>query len=358
MLQRIIKLSNEFISIPSTRDHPEELTHIISLAKDNLSGFMYKEFLHKEKPSLFFSNTNNLTDPFRLILNAHLDVVSAKTEQYSPYQKQGRLYGRGSADMKAAAVTMITLFQDIAREVQYPLGLQITTDEEMGGYNGTAYQLTQGIKCDFVISGESTNLAIGNKAKGILMAKVTAKGRSAHSAYPWEGRNALWDLHMFLQTIATQFPLPESESWRTTLNLAKIETPNTHMNKVPNEASALLEIRYVPEDSNQIEQVLRHSIPTNIELEILGNEPAQIVNETQSDIIALQQAIESTVGASSSFIAKHGASDIRHYSKSGMAGVVFGPIGGGLHGDNEWVDIQSLETYYRILHQFIVNLSD
>ena len=54
-------------------------------------------------------------------------------------------------------------------------------------------------------------------------------------------------------------------------------------------------------------------------------------------------------------IVKHGGSDIRHFNQVGCHGVTFGPIGGDLHGDNEWVDIKSLEKYFEILWQFFKN---
>jgi len=54
-------------------------------------------------------------------------------------------------------------------------------------------------------------------------------------------------------------------------------------------------------------------------------------------------------------IVKHGGSDIRHFNQVGCQGVTFGPIGGDLHGDNEWVDIKSLEKYFEILWEFLKN---
>ena len=52
-------------------------------------------------------------------------------------------------------------------------------------------------------------------------------------------------------------------------------------------------------------------------------------------------------------IVKHGGSDIRHFNQVGCQGVTFGPIGGDLHGDNEWVDVKSLKKYFEILLGFL-----
>lgn len=53
-----------------------------------------------------------------------------------------------------------------------------------------------------------------------------------------------------------------------------------------------------------------------------------------------------------------GSSDARHFTKVGCAGVEFGPIGGGIGTDKEWIDIPSLEKYYKILREFLLHLNN
>ena len=128
---------------------------------------------------------------FKIILNAHLDVVSGREEQYKPYEKDGKLFGRGAIDMKGAAAVEILVFKEVAKRVSYPLALQLVTDEEIGGFCGTKYQIEKGVRADFVIAGEPTDFGVNNKAKGIIWLKIKTKGKSAHGAYPWRGKNAL-----------------------------------------------------------------------------------------------------------------------------------------------------------------------
>jgi succinyl-diaminopimelate desuccinylase len=355
-MENILSLTKKFISIPSTKDNPKELSRIIECAKEEVSDFRFKYYISNNKPSLFIYNTTHFPKKFKLILNAHLDVVPGIAKQYQPYEKLGKLYGRGAADMKAAAATMIYTFNDIAKKINYPLGLQVTTDEEVGGYNGTAHQIAQGINADFVISGESTNLGINSKAKGILLIKITAKGKSGHSAYPWNGKNALWMLNQFLTSVFNTFPTPEKEAWVTTVNLAKIETDNTSSNKIPSSATALLNIRYIPEETDMVVEKIKSLQSDDIKIDILGQEPPQFTNENSIFINTLKDVVKKTTGTSAPLIVKHGASDVRHYNKIGTPGVVFGPTGSGLHGDDEWVDIRSLTAYHKILKTFIQQL--
>ena len=110
-------------------------------------------------------------------------------------------------DMKANVACLMTVFKDVADKVNYPLGLQLVTDEEIGGFHGTKYQIEKGVRAEFVVVGESTDLNIKNRAKGILWAKISAKGKTAHGAYPWRGENAIWKMNEFLNCLKRQLGL-------------------------------------------------------------------------------------------------------------------------------------------------------
>ena len=179
-------------------------------------------------------------------MNAHLDVVPAKSNQFLPKIVGNRLVGRGACDMKASAAVMIYLFLDISNKVNYPLGLQLVTDEETGGYNGAKYQLEQGIRADFVITGEPTDLEIVIKSKGTFSLFIKASGTNAHSATPWEGRNALSSLVDYIQILQKKFPTPIQEAWKTTCSLMWITTTNKTGNVIPDQAEAKMDIRYIP----------------------------------------------------------------------------------------------------------------
>jgi len=74
---------------------------------------------------------------FQVILNAHLDVVPAQPDQFRPRREGDRLYARGAQDMKVAALVEAQVFRELAAELPYPLALQLVTDEEVGGRDGT-----------------------------------------------------------------------------------------------------------------------------------------------------------------------------------------------------------------------------
>ena len=72
--------------------------------------------MNKETPSLLFYNNFPKSKKFKIILNAHLDVVPGNKNQFVPKVVGDRLYARGAYDMKSSAIVMMSVFKDIAKK--------------------------------------------------------------------------------------------------------------------------------------------------------------------------------------------------------------------------------------------------
>ena len=357
MINNTIGLTKQLISVLSVKEDPKALSEVLVVADKELKGLKSKKFVSNGVPSVLYYNTPKLPKKFKVILNAHLDVVPGNVSQYKAMIKDDKLYGRGALDMKAPAAVEILVFKELASKVDYSLGLQLVTDEEIGGFNGTKYQIEKGISADFVIAGEPTDLAVNNKAKGIVWAKIKTKGKAAHGAYTWQGENAIDKMNDVINTIKKEYPTPKKEVWRTTINIAKVTTNNETFNKVPDNCEAWLDIRYVPEESETIINKLKSLLLKDAELELKLKEPSQYTDENNQYVKQLRKSVKNVTGKTTPMINKHGGSDIRHFNVVGCGGVTFGPIGKGLHTDNEWVSIISLNTYYKILKDFLISLN-
>ena len=356
MLRKIISLSKKFISIKSAPDNSKALKKILELASSNLKEYKIDKFEKKGFKSALFYNQNKRPKRFKVILNGHLDVIPGKESQYRPSVKGNKLYGAGAMDMKAGASSLIFAFKNTASKVSYPLGLQLVTDEEVGGFNGTKYQIEKGVRADFVIVGESTNLNIENKAKGVFWAKIFAKGKSAHGAYPWKGENAIWKMTQFLNALEKNYPNPKEEKWVTTLNLSTICSSNKTFNKIPDNCEAWLDIRYIPERSESIVKDIKKLLPKGFRLEIEALEPALSTPSNNFYLRTLKQEIEKVAKRKVSLVSANGSSDARHFARVHCPAVEFGPIGEGMGSDSEWVDINSLGKHYQILKNFLLTL--
>ncbi|WP_067499994.1 M20 family metallopeptidase [Actinoplanes sp. TFC3] len=345
------------IAIPSTADRPEELQRALDLVLAQVGdGFTVERFASRGKPGALV-RTAGPRPHFRVLLNAHLDVVPGADEQFEARRDGDRLWGRGAQDMKLAALVMAQVFRDVAREVAYPIGLQVVTDEEVGGFDGTAHQIAAGVSADFVVIGEQSALRIVTDSKGILQVRLHATGSGAHAAYPWLGSNALVTLNRAIERILARYPVPEAEAWATTVNVARVETSNRAVNQVPADATAWLDIRFPPSDraicgrtESEVCAFLEDLCGVRVSVDSLGP-PHHAAPD--SEFVALLRAAARQAGFSGDFLRKHGAADARFYYAAGTDAVIFGPGGSGQHGPREYADLTTIEPYRAALTTFL-----
>lgn len=355
MIKKIISLTKKFIQIRSVSGDSKALEQVLNFALQQVQGYTVEHFENNHIKSVLVYNTKLRPKKFHLLINAHLDVVNFKDYQYIPQIKGNRLYGAGSLDMKASAACLILAFRDVASKVSYPLGLQLVTDEEVGGFNGTKYQITKEVRTEFVIAGEPTNFDIVDRAKGVLILNISAKGVTGHSAYPWKGKNAILKMYDFLQNLQKKYSIPKKESWVTTINVSKIETKNQAFNKIPDDCLVSLCIRYIPEDSKIIVKNIKKLLPRGFDMQIITNEQPLLTGHHKY-IDLLKEIGKKNINREIALRSANGTSDARHFATVNCPGIEFGPTGGGIGSDNEWVNISSLSKYYKVITDFILSL--
>ncbi|HWY79747.1 MAG TPA: M20/M25/M40 family metallo-hydrolase [Candidatus Sulfotelmatobacter sp.] len=356
-MDQVLSFSQQLIQIPSTTDDLSAIEEAVFLVEKQLSTFTIKSFISDRKPSLLIHNAGINTKNFKIIINAHLDVVYGEESQFTPFIKDGKLYGRGAYDMKAAAATIIMVFKKLANHISFPLALQITTDEEIGTL-GAKKQVEEGYRGEFILTGEcGSNFKITNQAKGVYNIKVTTSGIKSHSAYPWRGDNAIVKLQKALANITDKYPLPKEESYATTVNITMIRTNNKTWNRTPDHAEAYIDVRYMPEDKNILND-LRKLLSPDIKIEAIQKYSYSAINTNPNNpyIKSLQKIGKQILNQEIPFRVAHATSDLVRFAAVGCDGIEFGPIGSNQHGDNEWVNIKSLGEYYQILTQFLLSI--
>ncbi|CAM3912531.1 M20 family metallopeptidase [Mesobacillus zeae] len=288
-----------------------------------------------------------------VVFNGHVDVVSGKKSQFLPVEKNGRMYGRGSADMKAGIAAMMFAVSRLKNEtLGVKIQLQIVSDEEIGGYNCTGYLVDNGHTGDFAICSEPTQLGIALQAKGVLHMDIEVAGKAAHGSRPWEGENAIanaWELYgeicglPFLKDHTEFYPAPS-------VNLAKINGGEVY-NKVPDLCTMSLDIRYLP--GQKTEQIIRQIDDiTNGKLIIkVAGAPVETKKENVY-IHKLSSIVEKHTGIPARYFGQHGSADTHFFASKGIPAIEFGPSGANWHGDEEYVEIQSLYTYLTMLEDF------
>ena len=109
-LESFLACAEQLLAIPSVADHPEELHRALDFVLDVVGpGFTVERFESRGKPSALVYR--GISRPrFRVIFNAHLDVVPAVPAQFQPRREGSRLYGRGTHDMKISALVQVMVF--------------------------------------------------------------------------------------------------------------------------------------------------------------------------------------------------------------------------------------------------------
>lgn len=357
MLHQIIKLASKLIDLPTTNNNLKAINSCLRVIEAELCGFNLKKFEDKSIKSVIFYNTKNFPEKFKLLLNAHIDVVPGKASQFKAIRKKDKLFGRGAYDMKCAASVFIILFKNLSQKIKYSLGLQIVTDEEKGGFSGTNFQIQKGLKSDFVLSGEPTDFNIGVQSKGALAIDLVASGKSAHASQPWEGSNAILELTKDIQKILNLFPTSSNDKWATTCNLSWVKTTNEQSNQVPDNATARLDIRFIPKDKKTLLKKIKNVLPKNILMTVKHFEPEHNTDVDNGFVKRLSSVTNLILGKKPDLVKHHFTSDLRHFQKIECKGVTFGPQGANMHADNEYVVIEGLQQYYDILEKFISALN-
>jgi succinyl-diaminopimelate desuccinylase len=353
LLDQLTALTCDLVAIPSIAERPDQLQAAIDYAERYaraVPGVRVHRGEWAGKPNLVATLSD--TRAPAVLFNAHLDVVPARPEQFQPAVREGRIYGRGSQDMKGSGAVLLQLLKDLAALAAPPdVGFMFVTDEEIGGENGTAILREQGWRCGFFLAAEPTDMDICFEQKGAMWVEVQIQGKPAHGSRPWEGQNALAALRDGLLAMERRFPTPDQAAWRTTV-VPTIVRGGEAGNRLPESVVLTLDIRHVSDDQPEaILAALRECYPDGVVHLIRRGPP--LSTDPQDASVQRLAACAAAAGRPAQFYREHFASDARFYSSAGIPAVCFGPVGAGLHSDEEWVDIASLGQLYDILRRFV-----
>jgi succinyl-diaminopimelate desuccinylase len=293
-----------------------------------------------------------------VILHGHVDVVPAHAEQFVPRVEGDRLIGRGAYDMKGALAAMMYAVKDVADNGKVRVRFICVPDEESEDVDArsTDALVEEGLRADFAITGEPTDLHIGVQAKGVLAVRVEVSGIAAHGSTPWAGDNAILKAYDVFRRIETlPFSRESSDLFdRPSINVSRIVGGDA-FNKVPDRCTMDVDIRFLPnQDPGQILAEIR-ALPDVRIVKTFQRAPARVSRQNPY-VRALREAVSKSLEGEALSIGRDGASDAISFLEAGVPAVEFGPIGGGHHGPEEWVSVDSLRHYRRALGDFVTGL--
>ena len=243
--------------------------HLIEFVEDYVRahGLEPKRIPNAEgtKSNLLISLGPN--EPGGIILSGHTDVVPVDdqpwdTDPFKVVEKDGKLFGRGTSDMKTfSAVALALLPEFIKRKVKTPIHIALSYDEEVGclGVRPMIADIVKTLpKPKLAIIGEPTDMKVVNAHKGIRSFRTTVTGREAHSSQTDKGVNAVMvaaELIMHLDKLAQEMRERGDPSGRfdppyTTVQSSTIEG-GTALNILARHCTFQWEFRYLPGTSRE-----------------------------------------------------------------------------------------------------------
>lgn len=314
-----------------------------------------------------------------LVFAGHTDVVPTgdlalwHSDPFVATVRDGLLFGRGAADMKASLAAMVVAVEAFVAE--HPahggrIGFLITSDEEGPATEGTVHVLQQlrerGESIDWCVVGEPSSRerlgdTIKNGRRGSLNATITVHGKQGHVAYPHLADNPIHRAMGALDAIAA-IEWDRGNAWfdPSSLQFTNVQSGTGASNVIPNDLTATLNIRFSPEISEveirrRCEQVLRdHKVPCDIEWQLSG-EP--FITEPGALVSAVSDSIEEVMGEAPELSTSGGTSDGRFIAPMmGCQLVELGPINASIHQINEHVRIDDIPRLTKIYHGVLTRL--
>lgn len=361
LLERLVAMTRDLALIPSTDRRPRERRRCFEFCRNHLEALPGVEIREYEKngyTSLVALPAGHAVP--EVLLCGHLDVIEHPSRSpYATCLENGRILGPGVGDMKGA----LAIGLELARHWYHhrpgvSLGLAITSDEERGGESGMRYLLEEiGLRCGvaMVPDGGSLNEIIIEE-KGILHLRMRAGGTSCHAARPWLGSNAVELLADALGRLRSRFAKFRVDGetapshWYPTCSVTAINTPNPAINSVPSEATAMVDVRFVPPWTRGtmlelVKAVVGPGVAVN---PIISAEPTHLAPDP-----IYVQATERITGKRAHLVRSSGGSDARFFCAYGIPVLLTRPLVGELHSENEWIDIESMGTFFRIGNDYL-----
>jgi len=316
--------------------------------------------------------------PGGLVLSGHTDVVPVEGQAWTsdPFtltERDGKLFGRGSADMKGFIASALATVPDmLAADLPAPIHLALSYDEEVGcfGARGLIADLQEaGFAPAGCIVGEPTLMAPIVSHKGTWRLRCCVRGREAHSAMPTHGVNAIEyaaELVVFMRDIAARFVREETHDNEFPVPFSTIQTTTiaggTAQNIVPNACELVVDLRTMPQTSFEtlhqeildfaarLDARMKAAFPeTGMQVEFLAGVPAFVVADT-APIVDYARRLARTQGAGKvTFGTEAGL-----FTQAGIPTVVLGP--GSIddaHRPDEFVSLEQMAACDAFMRRII-----
>ena len=310
----------------------------------------------------------------RLLFAGHTDVVPPgdlahwTTDPFTPRQADGKLYGRGAADMKSGIAAFVAAAAAIPVEAG-TIMLAITNDEEADAINGTAklmaWAQAQQHHFDFAIVGEpSSTASLGDSIKigrrGSLSGVITVAGTQGHVAYPDRANNPMPALARVVTALDTTIDTGTAHFPPSNLEVTSIDVGNAISNVIPAYGTIRFNIRYndlwTPDtlaDWVRSRMASVDAAGSTITFALAGEPSRSFLSPLSDDVETLAATIADLTGQRPGFSTGGGTSDARFIAQYGPV-VECGLVGPSMHKADEHIALSDLTGLTEIYRAFML----
>lgn len=364
MKRELVELASALVRIPSVVGNIKTNLEALNFAKRylNMTPTVYKR---DGFTSYLWGNSKNPLKP-NILLLGHLDVVDVgiRLDLFEPKLEGNLLIGRGAGDMKGHVSVLLKVYKQVLeKNSKSSLALLLTTDEEVGGFNGTQYLVESGLSPGILFLPDgSVNFNIVSSEKAPHQFTLESSGKGGHAAQAFALENPLDNILNFYSETRKEFDrATKKNSWASSYEMTSIETDSQSLNTVPAFARASFSWRWpleqidFKEGRNKILKAAKNYSCNIVHEEGWGG--GTLIDQDAEYIKEWKKTIEGTIGRKVTFTQKHGATDARHFFNNKKYGtkniIVTSAHAGGFHSSREWVDVDSLIKLEQALLQYI-----
>ncbi len=307
-----------------------------------------------------------------LMYCGHIDTVgiSGMTRPFEPAERDGRIYGRGSQDMKSGVAAMIGAARVIAESGGLETGrlvIACVVDEEHASIGADA--LVTRWRADGAVVTEPTDLEVAVAHKGFEWVEIETEGRAAHGSRPREGRDAIRLMGRVLAALDALDRDLQSRPPHALLGTASLHASviagGHELSSYPDRCHLQMERRTVPGEApgiagSEVDAILDRLRREDPEFkgaakvsfgrpphEVAPNHPLALAMQNAHRTRAPEHPSTSALQHPSTPAPVIGMSfwtDAAVLSEAGIPAILYGPSGSGLHSIEEWVDVRSVLT--------------
>jgi succinyl-diaminopimelate desuccinylase len=372
-MSRTLQLAEQLISRPSVTPEDAGCLELIAARLTPL-GFICERIdsgpTNFRVSNLWSKRRSTEPDARTLVFAGHTDVVPTgplnqwTSDPFTPVIRDGKLYGRGAADMKGSIAAMVVACEEFLQahpEPRISIAFLLTSDEEGPAVDGTVKVCealrVRGERLDWCIVGEPTAVGrtgdmIKNGRRGTLSGKLIVKGVQGHIAYPHLAKNPI---HLFAPSLTELVGIEWDKGNRffqpTSWQVSNIHAGTGASNVIPGECVVDFNFRFCTESTpeslkQRVTAVLdRHGLDYKLEWTLGGlpflTEPGRLLANAQN-------AVREETGIDTELSTTGGTSDGRFIAQICPEVLELGPPNASIHKIDEHVAVAELETVKNI----------